>query len=76
MYARSTKPVPNRSPEFGGARFTRTFIHGAYDGQINFLEPMIRRESMVKNPIATKGALPQAAGLNRWVKAPKVRERH
>ena len=39
VYARSTKPVPNRSPEFGGERFIRTFIYGAYDGQINFLEP-------------------------------------
>lgn len=38
------------SPELNGARFTRTFIYGAYDGQISFLEPMITRESMMKTP--------------------------
>ncbi|PZF99199.1 hypothetical protein C1I93_06490 [Micromonospora endophytica] len=29
------------SPEWNGAAFTRTFVYGAYDGKISFLEPMI-----------------------------------
>jgi hypothetical protein len=29
------------SPEFNGQPFTHTFIYGAYDGKVTFLEPMV-----------------------------------
>ncbi len=29
------------SPEFGGATFTRTFLYGAWEGSLIFMEPMI-----------------------------------
>lgn len=38
------------SAEFNGQRFTRTFIYGAYDGEITFYEPMITRQSMMEQP--------------------------
>ena len=34
------------SPEFNGKTFTRTFIYGAYDGQITFYEPMITYDAL------------------------------
>jgi len=40
--------VDTSSPEFHGQPFTRTFIYGAYDGQITFYEPMITYESLTK----------------------------
>ena len=36
-----THLVDPTSPEFTGQGFSRTFLWGFYDGQINFLEPMI-----------------------------------
>ncbi|MCK5438662.1 MAG: hypothetical protein KAI97_01900 [Gemmatimonadetes bacterium] len=40
------------SPEFGDPpqRFTHTFIYGAYDGHITFLEPMITVEYLESRP--------------------------
>jgi len=38
------------SPEFNGQPFTRTWLYGAYDGEITFYEPMITRESMIQQP--------------------------
>lgn len=38
------------SPEFTGQPFTRTWIYGAYDGEITFYEPMITRQSMMEQP--------------------------
>jgi hypothetical protein len=40
------------SPELGDppARFTHTFIYGAYDGHITFYEPMITTEFLLTNP--------------------------
>lgn len=29
------------SPEFNGQPFTHTFVYGSYDGNVNFLEPMV-----------------------------------
>jgi hypothetical protein len=38
------------APEFHGKPFTRTFLYGAYDGQITFFEPMITNESLIAAP--------------------------
>jgi hypothetical protein len=38
------------SPEFSGQTFTRTFIYGAYDGKITFVEPMITLDSLLRTP--------------------------
>jgi hypothetical protein len=38
------------SPEFNGKKFTRTFLYGAYDGKLTFLEPMITIDSIVQTP--------------------------
>lgn len=38
------------SPEFNGQPFTRTWLYGAYDGEITFYEPMITRASLVDTP--------------------------
>jgi hypothetical protein len=38
------------SPEFNGQIFTRTWLYGAYDGEITFYEPMITRASLVGEP--------------------------
>jgi hypothetical protein len=44
--------INSKSPELakGGPEFTHTFIFGAYDGQITFLEPMITRAYLASNP--------------------------
>ena len=44
--------IDSRSPELakGGPPFTHTFIFGAYDGQITFLEPMITRAYIASKP--------------------------
>jgi hypothetical protein len=44
--------IDSRSPELAkkGAPFTYTFIYGAYDGRITFLEPMITRAYLASNP--------------------------
>ncbi|MCZ7565004.1 MAG: hypothetical protein M5U08_15510 [Burkholderiales bacterium] len=41
-----------KAPELqkGGPRFTHTFIYGAYDGQIIFLEPMITHAFIASGP--------------------------
>jgi hypothetical protein len=38
------------SPEFSGKKFTRTFLYGAYDGKLTFLEPMITLDSLLQTP--------------------------
>ena len=44
--------INSRAPELapGGPAFTHTFIFGAYDGEITFLEPMITRAYLVSKP--------------------------
>jgi len=44
--------INSKSPELApnGPEFTHTFIFGAYDGQITFLEPMITRAYIASNP--------------------------
>jgi hypothetical protein len=44
--------INSKSPELApnGPPFTHTFIFGAYDGQITFLEPMITRAYIASNP--------------------------
>lgn len=37
-------------PEFGGTKFDRTFIYGAFDGEITFYEPMVTREYLLGKP--------------------------
>lgn len=38
------------SPEFNGKPFTRTWLYGAYDGQVTFYEPMITLQSLISEP--------------------------
>jgi hypothetical protein len=40
-YGMGNHLLDQTTPEWNGIRFTRTFIFGAYDGRISFLEPMI-----------------------------------
>jgi hypothetical protein len=44
--------IDSKSPELqkGGPPFTHTFIFGAYDGRITFLEPMITSAYIASNP--------------------------
>lgn len=50
-----------RSPEFNGQPFTATFIYGFYGGNMNFLEPMITREYLLKKQCFEKDIpVPQA----------------
>jgi hypothetical protein len=44
--------INSKAPELakGGPPFTHTFIFGAYDGRITFLEPMITHAYLVSNP--------------------------
>jgi hypothetical protein len=44
--------INSKAPELakGGPKFTHTFIFGAYDGHIIFLEPMITRAYLASNP--------------------------
>ena len=49
------------SPEFNGETFTRTFIFGAYDGEITFYEPMITRAYLLSKAKECRSLkLPQA----------------
>lgn len=49
------------SPEFNGQPFTRTWIYGAYDGEVTFYEPMITRQSLLEQPNQCSALkLPQA----------------
>ncbi len=40
------------SAEFHGKKFTRTWIYGAYDGHVTFVEEMLTRECMLSRPAA------------------------
>jgi hypothetical protein len=44
--------IDSKTPELakGGPPFTHTFIYGAYDGHITFLEPMITHAYLASNP--------------------------
>jgi hypothetical protein len=42
--------VDATSPELHGQPFTRTWLYGAYDGQVTFYEPMMTRQSLVEQP--------------------------
>ena len=44
--------IDSKSPELakGGPPFTHTFIFGAYDGKITFLEPMVTRAFIASKP--------------------------
>lgn len=42
------------SPEFNGETFTATFIYGSYDGEMNFLEPMVTRAFLETRPSFTR----------------------
>jgi len=44
--------INSKAPELqkGGPPFTHTFIFGAYDGRISFLEPMITHAYLASNP--------------------------
>lgn len=44
--------IDSESPEFGDPpeKFTHTFIYGAYDGHISFLEPMVTVEYLESRP--------------------------
>jgi hypothetical protein len=53
------------SPEFNGQPFSYTWIYGAFDGKLSFLEPMISRDFLekrvnVRASIATPAAMPEA----------------
>lgn len=50
--------------EFKGQPFTATYIVGSYDGQVNFLEPMISHAFLASRPNLRK-ALPQPAAFAR-----------
>jgi hypothetical protein len=46
--------IDSKAPELakGGPKFSHTFIFGAYDGKITFLEPMIAHAFLASNPNA------------------------
>lgn len=49
------------APEFNGQPFSRTWIYGAYDGNVTFYEPMLTRQSIVTEPNQCSALkLPQA----------------
>jgi hypothetical protein len=56
--------VDGQGHEFHGQSFTASFLLGSYDGQINFLEPMIARDFLLTRPDLTK-AVPQPAAYAR-----------
>ena len=45
--------VDPTSPEFNGVLFTKTFIYGAYDGKLSFVEPMITKTYLESKPDVT-----------------------
>nr|WP_295899453.1 DUF5602 domain-containing protein [uncultured Bdellovibrio sp.] len=66
--------IDPRSPEFHGKTFTATYIYGAYNGNISFLEPMVTRDFLLsKKPfqknvpvpevVANKGYYPQTYSI-------------
>ena len=42
-----------QAPEFNGQPFTHTFIYGAYQGEISFIEPMVTTEVLDGSPNLT-----------------------
>jgi hypothetical protein len=38
--------LDKNAPEFNGGTFTKTFIYGSYNGQVNFYEPMVTHEHL------------------------------
>ena len=42
--------VDATSPELNGQPFTQTFIYGAYNGKVTFMEPMITEAFILANP--------------------------
>jgi len=61
--------IDSRSPELApnGPPFTHTFIFGAYDGEITFLEPMITRAYLASNPTMCESIKqPEAWQLPGW----------
>jgi len=56
------------APEFNRTRFTRTFIHGTFDGSITFSEPMITREFLLTRSGEACQAIaqPKAYDRNGW----------
>ncbi|HET9768014.1 MAG TPA: DUF5602 domain-containing protein [Thermoanaerobaculia bacterium] len=53
--------------ELHGESFTATYIIGSYDGQVNFLEPMIARSFLLTRPDLTKPlAQPAAFARAGW----------
>jgi hypothetical protein len=45
-------------PWNGGAKFTKTFIYGSYNGQVNFIEPMVTLE-LINSGVASSTPIPQ-----------------
>ncbi len=45
--------VDTQTPELNGAPFTHTFIYGAYDGRLTFIEPMFTKSLLLTNPNIT-----------------------
>lgn len=45
--------VDSTTPELSGKTFTHTFIYGYYNGQMNFLEPMVSKAFLETKPNAT-----------------------
>lgn len=54
-------------PEFSGEPFTRTFIFGAYGGEVTFYEPMLTREWLLRRTRACDPIpQPQAWAVAGW----------
>jgi hypothetical protein len=59
--------IDKDSTEFSGQPFTATYIVGSYDGQVNFLEPMIARAFLASRPNLRKPApMPAAVARSGW----------
>jgi len=55
------------SPEFHGSPFTATFVYGYYDGEINFIEPMVALSYLTKSVNFEKDIpLPQKFALKGY----------
>jgi hypothetical protein len=42
--------ILSTTPELHGQKFTKTFLYGAYDGKISFVEPMITKAYLETKP--------------------------
>lgn len=59
--------VDSAAPELKGQPFAQTFIYGFYNGQMNFLEPMIAKSFLeTKQNYTTKLKLPKAYLRSGW----------